>query len=222
MTTCTTDTFRVLYADDHELMRSAVGALIDSHPQLTLAGVASNGAELTELYQRLHGAGERPDLVVTDLAMPEVDGVEASRRITEYDPSATIVVLSAYDDAARVTAALDAGAVSYLLKSSSAENLVAAIYRCADGHVVFNQAALAAVVNTANDERALRERALGLTDRQIEVLRLADAGHSRSEIGERLYISASTVKHHLGCIYERLGASNAREAAHLAREAGVL
>lgn len=224
MPTCTPDvkTFRVLYADDHELMRSAVGTLIDSHPQLDLAGAAANGAELASTYQRLYEAGERPDLVVTDLAMPEMDGVEACGRICAIDPNAVIVVLSAYDDAARVTAALGAGATSYLLKSSSADNLVASIVRCAQGSVVFNQDALASLVGTLNEERAVRDRVSGLTERQIEVLRLTDAGYSRAQIGEQLYISASTVKTHLACVYERLGVSNARQAAHLAREAGIL
>ena len=222
MTTSTADAHvsSVLYADDHELMRSAVGNLIGSHPELHLAAVASNGAELTDTYRELCEAGERPDLVVTDLAMPVIDGVEACRRITGYDSDATIVVLSAYDDTSRVSAALDAGASSYLLKSSSADALVSSIVACANGRVVLNSAAMAGLAEALRDEP--RDTGGGLTDRQIEVLRLAEIGRSRAEIGAELYISANTVKHHLACIYERLGVSNVREAAHRARQEGLL
>lgn len=215
-----TERLSVLYADDHELMRDAVGNLISTHPELTLAGTAGNGAELASAYQQLSEAGRRPDLVVTDLSMPEVDGIEACRRICSYDPAAAIVVLSAYTDTERVSAALEAGADSFLLKSSSAHALINAIAHCAHGNTVFAAGTLDTVLVKAAADGQQNAQIAALTPRQREVLSLTEAGLSRAEIGAKLYISPNTVKHHLACINERLGATNAREAAHIVREAG--
>lgn len=195
-------TVRVLLAEDHAVVREGTRQIIEADPSIEVVGEAADGAEVVGLASRL-----RPDVVLLDLRMPVINGFEATRRIVADAPDARILILSAYDEDDYVSAALDAGACGYLLKSAHGHEVVAAIHAVAQGQVVMD-ARLARRVLRRRDSPATDEP----TGRELEVLRLAARGLRTKDIAAELGTSPRTVEAHFTSIFNRFGVTTRTEA----------
>ena len=195
-------TVRVLLAEDHAVVREGTRQIVEADPAIEVVGEAADGAEVVELASRL-----RPDVVLLDLHMPVLNGIEATRRIIADAPDARILILSAYDDEDYVSAALDAGAGGYLLKSAHGHEVVSAIRAIAEGQVVMD-ARLARRALRRRDNPAVDEP----TARELEVLRLAARGLRTKDIAEELGTSPRTIEAHFTSIFNRFGVTTRTEA----------
>ncbi|MDF2443754.1 MAG: hypothetical protein JWR01_1957 [Subtercola sp.] len=218
----------VLVVDDHPLVRSGLGTLISSTADLVVAGEAGNGVDAVRLARELG-----PQVILMDLSMPLLDGVEATRQIIERHPEARIVVLTSFHDRVRVREALGAGAIGYLLKDAEAEVLLAAIRSAALGHSPLDPRvagallpgaqveAATAATPPAGHEVASAARVSPLSARESEVLNLITHGLSNKQIGHRLGIAERTVKAHVGSIFRHLDVADRTSAAMWARDHGL-
>ncbi len=204
---------RVLIADDHEVVRIGIGKLLDNRPDIEVVGLARDGAEAIALCSEL-----LPDVVLMDLVMPGIDGVEATRRITRAAEGPRVVVLTSFADREHISEALDSGAVGYLLKDSGPEELVSGVRAAAAGESPLTPRVALTVV------RELRGSAPteALSDREREVLALVGAGVANKQIALRLGISPKTVKSHLSHIFRRIGVQDRLQAAMWARRHGLV
>jgi DNA-binding NarL/FixJ family response regulator len=213
---------RVLVADDQVLLRGSLRLLVDSAPDLTAVGEASTGAEAVEIATR-----EKPDVILMDIRMPGMDGIEATRQITAAPETAStrILVLTTFDLDEYVFAALRAGASGFLLKDTPPGDLLAAVRVVAVGDALLSPGITRQLIGEFTRQSVPTRPAqdLGeLTEREREVLTLIGLGLSNTEITERLYVSMSTTKTHVGRLLMKLGA---RDRAHLviaAYEAGLV
>jgi DNA-binding NarL/FixJ family response regulator len=200
---------RILLADDHQLVRAGLAALLDSTDDLRVVGQAENGRRAVELAAEL-----QPDVVLMDLSMPVMDGVDATRELRRSRPETVVVVLTSFSDHARVADALRAGAVGYLLKDCDPRDLLAAVRSAAEGHAPLDPRVARALLPggepTSPDE--------GLSAREREVLRLVARGLANKQIGRTLGISERTVKAHLGRVFRQIGVADRTSAALWARE----
>ena len=203
---------RLLIADDHPIVRAGFEGMLAGQPDLEVVGEAENGEEAVTLAQRL-----RPDVVLMDLRMPVVDGVEATNRIKEEVPSANILVLTTYDSDADILRAIEAGATGYLLKDTPREDLFRAIRAAARGEPV-----LAPSVTARLMQRAQTPARTALSGREIEVLELVARGGSNKELARDLHLSEATVKSHLIHIFDKLGVTDRTAAVTVALERGIL
>ncbi|HYZ10774.1 MAG TPA: response regulator transcription factor [Actinomycetota bacterium] len=194
---------RVVLGDDHTLVRQGLRRSMEAEGGLEVLGEGATGAEIVRVVQET-----RPDIAVLDIRMPEMDGIEACRLITSDGTGTQVVMLTAYDDRHFVVEAVRAGARGYVLKTRDAEHLIQTIRLVADGNMVIDPelvVALAEELSTAKDRDQAAET---LTERELEVLQHLSFGYSNREIGQRLFISADTVKTHLEHIYQKLGATD--------------
>lgn len=201
---------RVVVVDDHLVVRRGLAALVDTTTDVVVVGEASGGASGVAVVEDL-----RPDLVLMDLAMPRVDGVEATRRIKARRPDVRVVVLTSFGDQARVAAALDAGADGYLLKHASADELLDAIRDTVGGGAALDPDVARVVIDLRRDGL---EDASPLTDREEEVLLLVCEGLANKQIASRLGITTRTVKSHLSNVFQRLDVDDRTQAAMWARD----
>jgi DNA-binding NarL/FixJ family response regulator len=204
---------RVLIADDHEVVRLGIGRLLENRPGIEVVAFANDGAEAVALC-----AEHAPDVILMDLEMPGVDGIEATRKIARGDDSARVVVLTSFADRDHIAEAIDSGAVGYLLKDADPEELVAAIHAAAAGESPLTPRVALTVVRelrTAGSTEAISER-------EREVLALVGAGVPNKQIALRLGISPKTVKSHLSHIFRRIGVADRFEAAMWARRHGLV
>jgi DNA-binding NarL/FixJ family response regulator len=206
-------TTRVLLVDDHPVVRGGLVALLDTLPGITVVGQVGDGAAALREVALL-----RPDVVVMDLRMPGMDGVEAVRRITAGYPGTAILILTMFDEESLITDALAAGAHGYLLKGAEQDEIERAIRTVAAGATVFSQGVV---------ERILRRSAAPvkplpqLTEREREVTELLARGVSNAAIAQRLEIAPKTVGNHISAIFLKLGVASRAEAIVRAREAGL-
>ena len=208
---------RVVLVDDHAMVRRGLERLLQGTTGLEVVGTAANGAEAVVAV-----AEHRPDVVLMDLQMPEVDGVTATRRIVTEHPGTQVLVLTSYSDAERIVAALDAGAVGYLLKDAEPEELVAGIEAVVRGESPLHpRAARELLTARSASTPAGGDADIGLTPREQEVLELVRQGLANKQIGRRLGISERTVKAHLTSLYQRLGVADRTQAALWAERHGV-
>lgn len=193
---------RVLLAEDHAVVREGTRQIVEADPAIEVVGEAADGAEVVTLAARLE-----PDVVLLDVHMPVLNGIEATRRIVAETPAARILILSAYDEEDYVSAALDAGASGYLLKSAHGHEVVAAIHAVSEGQVVMD-ARVAQRALHRRDHPAADEP----TPRELEVLRLAARGLRTKDIAAELGTSPRTIEAHLTSIFNRFGVTTRTEA----------
>ena len=203
---------RLLIADDHPIVRAGFEGMLAESTDLKVVGEAENGEEAVRLAERL-----RPDVVLMDLRMPVVDGVEATSLIKEESPHVNVLVLTTYDSDADILRAIEAGATGYLLKDTPREELFRAIRAAARGEPV-----LAPSVTARLMQRAQTPTNSALSGREIEVLELVARGGSNKELARELHLSEATVKSHLIHIFEKLGVTDRTAAVTVAIEKGIL
>ncbi len=200
---------RVLLADDHAVVRKGIRQFLEEAGDIEIVAEAENGAEALRLV-----AETRPDVAVLDIRMPEITGVEATRRIKARHPHVRVLILTAYDDDPYVFALLQAGADGYVLKTGSGDELVHAVRTVYRGESALSPQIASKVVRQLRDGRpegAVR-RVEPLTERELAVLRLAARGLTNRQIGRELSISHRTVQGHLASIYDKLGVNSRTEA----------
>jgi len=201
---------RVLLADDHVVVREGTRELLEREPDIEVIGEANDGEEAVRLAKEL-----TPDVAVLDIAMPKLNGIEATKQIREAHPSIAVLVLTAYDNDQYVFAILEAGAAGYLLKNVAGRQLIDAIRQVRAGQAVLHPIVARKVVDrfTRSGHRSSwNGPAAELTERELEVLKLAARGRSNKEIAAELFLSARTVQHHLTSIFTKLGVSSRTEA----------
>lgn len=199
----------VLIVDDHAIVREGLARLLATVDDVTVLGTASDGAEAAAASERL-----TPDVVLMDLSMPNVDGVEATRRITETVAGTQIVVLTSFADQRRILDALDAGASGFMLKDAAPDEVVAAIRSAAAGEAPLHPKAARALLDRQRTTRSGHQ----LSPREREVLGLVVDGLANKHIARRLGISERTVKAHLTNVFQHLGVTDRTQAALWAKE----
>lgn len=212
-------TIKILLADDHAFVRQGTRELLEQQDDLEVVAEADNGRAVVQLALREH-----PDVVIMDFAMPELNGIEATRQIKAVAPGIAILVLTAYDSEQYVFAFLEAGAAGYLLKDVSVEELVKAVRAVHGGESILHPAIARKVINhfAKSKSRQTTDDVLEqLTDREIEVLRLAAKGMSNRDISCELCISVRTVQTHLSNVFNKLGVGSRTEAVVLGLRKGL-
>jgi DNA-binding NarL/FixJ family response regulator len=203
---------RVLVADDHGVLRDGLGRVIAAQPDLELVATAANGAEAVEICRTA-----TPDVVLMDLEMPVMDGIDATRAILAKAPGPAVLVLTSFSDQRRITGALDAGAVGYLLKDASAEEVVRAIRTAAAGGSPLDPRAARALL----EAKSAPDPLAGISPREREVLALLLDGMPNKLIARRLGISEKTVKTHLTRIFRAIGVTDRVQAILWAERQGL-
>src|SRR5579883_2674210 len=208
----------VLVVDDQPVVRQGVRAFLGTQSDIAVVGAAASGEEA------LHLAAEHaPDVVLVDLVMPGMDGVEATRRVRQASPRSQVLVLTSYDQDEYIFPAIRAGALSYLLKEVGSEELVDAIRKAAHGEAVLHPRVAARVVQELRGTRNDQPNAFAeLSERELEVLRLIASGLTNEEIAARLVISEKTVKSHVSNILAKLHVADRTQAAVFAWRQGVV
>ncbi len=199
---------RILAVDDHALLRKGLAAVINAEPDMKLVAESANGEDAIEKF-RMH----RPDVVLMDLQMPGLNGIEATIRILSEFPDARIVVLTTYKGDAQVLRALRAGARAYLLKGHDRE-LVETIHAVAEGRKRIPPEIAAELAEHATDDE--------LSEREIEVLQLIATGNSNKQIADRLFVAEATIKSRVTNILSKLGASDRAHAVTIALKRGII
>ena len=222
-----TEPISVLIVDDHAVVRKGVRGYLEAQPDITIAGEAASGEEAVRL-----AAEHRPDVVLMDLVMPNMDGVEATRRVREVSPNSQVIVLTSYHDDEHIFPAIKAGALSYLLKNVRPEELAAAVRAAAQGDAVLDSPVATRVLDEVREsltsgslttpQPAAQPLAEPLSARELEVLDLIAQGLTNPEIADRLFIAKGTVKRHINNIYGKLQVHHRAEAIARARDLGLL
>jgi DNA-binding NarL/FixJ family response regulator len=212
------DTIRVLIADDHQLFRDGLRALLESAPDTEVVGEAASGQEVIRL------AAERlPHLILMDLQMPDLDGIEATRQIVESNPEINILMVTMFEDDQSVFAAMRAGARGYVVKGVKHDEMLRAIRAVASGEAIFSPSIASRMMDFfATSRRVIPAEAFPeLTDREQEVLNLMARGDSNADIAQELTISIKTVRNHVSNIFGKLQVADRAQAVIRAREAGL-
>jgi len=204
----TSENIKVMIVDDHTVVRSGLGAVLDTAESMELVGEAGDGEEAVRICERL-----QPDVILMDLQMPKMDGVEATRIIHEKWPQIHIIALTSYKEKEYVEGVLKAGATSYLLKNVSAEELVSAINKVVLDQPSLSPEAAQVLIQKVNEPS---QPGTDLTDREHEILALMVEGKSNSQISEVIFITQATVKYHVSNILSKLGVSSRTEAVVIA------
>jgi DNA-binding NarL/FixJ family response regulator len=216
------DPIKILLVDDQRLMREGLRTLLELESDFQVVGEAGDGQAGLDAYRRL-----RPDVVLMDIRMPGMDGVEATRRLVAEDPAVRVIILTTFDDETYVFEGLRAGALGYLLKDLSGEELARAIRTVmAGGALIEPSVARKVFAEFARMAPAQRPANAGLpeplSEREIGVLKLVAAGLSNREIGARLSLAEGTVKNYVTNVLQKIGARDRTQAALRAKDLGVL
>ena len=217
----------VLIVDDHAIVRRGVRGYLEAQPDIAVGGEAASGDEAVRL-----AADIKPDVILMDLVMPGMNGVEATRRVHQVSPGSQVIVLTSYHEDEHIFPAIEAGALSYLLKNVRPEELADAVRAAARGEAVLHSAVTTRVLQELRDTLSTHEPAAPpptpqplvdpLSERELEVLELVAAGLTNREIAHRLFITVGTVKRHINNIYGKLEARHRAEAVAHARDLGLL
>ncbi|MEV0350141.1 response regulator transcription factor [Nonomuraea sp. NPDC050680] len=215
-------TIRVLLADDQPLIRAGLRMVIDAAPDVEVAGEAGTGAQAVQLVRRL-----RPDVVVMDIRMPGMDGIEATQTILAESPATRVIMLTTFDDDDNVYASLRAGASGFLVKDMALEDILSAVHVVAAGDALIAPGVTRRLIEefTRGPARApspQARRLVGVTEREHEVLALVGGGLSNAEIATRLHISPGTAKAHVASLLAKLDARDRIQLVILAYDAGLV
>jgi NarL family two-component system response regulator LiaR len=210
-----TETIRILIADDHAIVRKGLHTLISSEPGMDIVGEAADGVEAVFKARTL-----QPDVILLDLIMPHQGGVEAIIEMKKQDPKARILVLTSFAEEEKVFAAIKAGALGYLLKDSSPEQLLQAIHAVYGGESSLHPTIALKLIRELNRSSDLPPTKEPLTEREVDVLKLVARGLTNQEIAEALVISQRTVGNHIGSILGKLHLANRTQAALYALRQG--
>lgn len=213
-----TDKIRILLVDDHAMLREGMRNLLEKERDLEVAGEAGDGEEAIDLARQL-----APDVALMDIVMPKLSGIGATKRIKEVSPSTAILILSAHEDDAYIIGLLEAGAAGYLLKSARSAELVKAIRAVSAGEAVLHPSVaarlLARAARSVEGQTSTRSGE-DLTERELEILRLAARGMGNKEIAIKLSLSVPTIKAHLVNIFNKMGVGSRTEAVLQALKKG--
>jgi NarL family two-component system response regulator LiaR len=208
----------ILLADDHPVVRDGLAAILSTQADFVVVGQASTGAEAVELAARL-----TPDVILLDLEMPEMDGVEALRHIRTFRPGARIIVFTAFDSDERIVSAVQAGAKGYLLKGAPRDELFKAIRVVNEGGSLLQPMVASKLLDHISHQHQFDSLPVeALTERETEVLKQMALGRSNKEVAGALVISERTVKFHVSAILGKLGAGNRTEAVTIAVQRGLV
>jgi len=197
-----------MLVDDHNVVRSGLATFLRAYEDLELVGEARNGLEALDLCRQ-----SKPDVILMDLMMPEMDGIQATRAILAGCPEIKVIAMTSFEDEKLVQGVLAAGAISYLLKNVTSDELAKAIRDAHSGRSTLSPEAASALVHAT---RPTVQPSYDLTEREMEVLNLVVQGHSNQQIAETLVISVATVKAHISSILSKLGVSSRAEASAFA------
>ena len=200
----TLQTIKIMLVDDHNVVRSGLSTFLRAFDDLELVGEAKNGLEAVNLCRH-----KKPDVILMDLMMPEMDGIDATREILKECPDIKIIAMTSFEEEALVQGVLAAGAISYLLKNVTADELVTAIRAASLGKSTLSPEAAKALIHATRPETHPWS---DLTEREMEVLNLVAEGKSNQQIAESLFLSLATVKAHVGNILSKLQVSSRAEA----------
>lgn len=209
---------RILIADDHPIFREGLRALLASAPEVEFAGEATTGDEAVSLASSL-----QPDVIIMDIQMPGINGIEAARRISAMSPHIGILMVTMFDDDPSVFSAMRAGARGYILKGSNHAEMVRALRAVSNGEAIFSSNIAARMMEFFGSMKpaAAAQAFPELSEREREILGLIAQGHKNAEIADRLVISAKTVRNHVSNILSKLQVAGRAEAIVRAREAGL-
>jgi DNA-binding NarL/FixJ family response regulator len=211
------DTIHVLIADDHTLFRAGLRALLNLFPDIQVVGEAASGEETITKAEAL-----KPDIILMDIQMPGVNGIEATRRIVHNQPNTGIIVVTMFEDDASVFSAMRAGARGYILKEAGEEEVLRAIRAVAQGEAIFGPAIARRMVHFFSRPSQAPDPVFPeLTEREREVLDLIARGETNAEITQRLVLSPHTVRNHISNIFSKLQVTDRAEAIIRAREVGM-
>ncbi len=208
---------RILIADDHPIVREGLSAVLETQPDFETVGEASSGTQVVELAAAL-----RPDVILLDLELPELDGVAALRAIRAANVAAKVIIFTAFDTDERILSAVQAGAQGYLLKGAPREELFQAIRVVHSGGSLLQPVVAARLLRHVSANAAAPDLPEALTARELEVLRLLAKGRQNKEIANELFISERTVKFHVSAILAKLGVGNRTEAVSKAAQLGLV
>ena len=211
---------KIILADDHIIVRQGLRALLDGEADFSIVGEASTGLEAVQLVEKL-----RPDILVTDMVMPELNGMEVTRQAIQYSPATRVIILSMHDNEAYVLQALRNGASGYVLKESSLEELVQAVREVLEGKRFLSEPISERVIELyieREKETSLEDPYELLTNREREVLQMVAEGLSSSKIADRLTISTRTVETHRANLMRKLNLKNQTELIRFALQRGIL
>jgi DNA-binding NarL/FixJ family response regulator len=209
---------RVMIADDHPLFRDGLRAMFESESDIELVGEAATGMEAVALAGRL-----LPDVALMDIQMPDLDGIEATRRLLAASPNTRVLVVTMFEDDDSVLAAMRAGARGYVVKGMRSADAIRAIRAVASGEAIFSPAIAGRLLGMLADARPAARRAVfpELTERERQTLELIAQGHRNSVIAERLHLSPKTVRNYVTNIFDKLQLADRSQAIVKAREAGL-
>jgi NarL family two-component system response regulator LiaR len=211
---------RIVIADDHTVFRQGTRGLLERENDMEVVGEAGDGEEAIKIIERL-----KPDVAILDIAMPKLNGVEVTKRVKPKQPSTAILILTAYDDDEYIFALLEAGAAGYLLKDVDSQEVVDAVRAVHTGESVLHPVIARKVVShfrPSPSDAAKEKPAIELSEREMEVLRLAAKGMSNNDIADALFINVRTVQGHLSSIFNKLSVGSRTEAIFQAVKRGWL
>ena len=210
-------TIRVLLVEDHTIVRKGLCALLETEPDIHVVGEAENGLQAVELAQTCE-----PDVILMDLVMPEMDGVEATRKILENQPNSHVLVLTSFGSEDKLFPAIKAGALGYLLKDTAPAEVLKAIRHAAEGYSSITPTIARRLLREFSQKHAKVSPDESLTKREIEVLKLVALGHTNTQISRELFISPATTRTHVSNILAKLNLSNRTQAALYALRQGLI
>lgn len=208
---------RIIVTDDHGLLRAGMRTLLDQQTDFEVVGEAENGAQAVELVKRL-----QPDVVLMDISMPDMDGLEAMKKILANDPNARVLLVTVHEDTGLMREAIHIGAAGYILKRAVESELIDAIHAVLKGEIYIHPAMTRGLLEQANQPVENSTRAETLTVREVEVLKLVAEGYTNRHIAELLHISIRTVETHRANLMAKLGISSRVELVRYATQRGMI